>query len=61
MGELRMKTRKVYEVLEGGTVVCSAQMGLSKREALNKCENERRIGRGTDWSVRPRFVLMEEK
>lgn len=57
-----MKAKTVYEVLQGRTVICSAQMGLTKWQAENKIDNERRrrLG-GNDWSIRPVRVQMEQK
>lgn len=34
----------IWEVWQGMTLICSAQMRLSEREAKNKVENERRLG-----------------
>jgi hypothetical protein len=62
MSEIHTKTAVVYEVLQGRTVVCSAKMGLTKQQAKNKIENERRrmLG-GNDWSIRAVPVQMEQK
>lgn len=35
----------VWEVWQGRTLVCSAEMGLTEVQARNKVENERRWGR----------------
>ena len=50
---------KAWEVLQNGTVVCSYRMGLTRRQALNKIENEHRrdmdsgiSSRGSSWSIR---------
>ena len=61
MPERRMKTRVVWEVLQNGVVVCSAEMGLTKAQAENKVSNEQRIGRGSGWDIRAVTVRMEEK
>lgn len=34
----------VYEVIQGAVVVCSYRMGLTRSQALNKVENEKRYG-----------------
>ncbi len=58
---MRTKSVTVYEVLQGRTVICSAKMGLTKREAENKVENEvNRFGE-IDWSIRPVLVQMEQR
>jgi hypothetical protein len=44
---------KAWEVLSGGQVVCSYKMALTRRQALNKIENENRAGRTfATWSIR---------
>jgi hypothetical protein len=48
---------KAWEVLQGGVVVCSYRMALTRQQALNKVENEhRRIkaqgGFEASWSIR---------
>lgn len=46
-----MKPARVWEVWHMGSLVCSAQMGLSESQARNKVENERR--RGCHMEARP--------
>ncbi len=63
MSERIMKRATVYEVLQNGTVVCGYKMGLTKREAQNKIENERRLDTGkikSSWSIKPARVMMEQ-
>ena len=44
---------KAWEVLSGGQVVCSYRMALTRQQALNKIENENRMGRTfATWSIR---------
>lgn len=40
----RMNARRAWEVWQGSTLVCSAQMRLTEAQARNKVENERRLG-----------------
>jgi len=49
---------KAWEVLQGGTVLCSYKMALTRNQALNKIENEHRriVNQGgfePSWSIRP--------
>jgi hypothetical protein len=44
---------KAWEVLSGGQVVCSYRMALTRQQALNKIENENRMGKSfASWSIR---------
>jgi hypothetical protein len=48
---------KAWEVLQGGKVVCSYRMALTRSQALNKVENEHRRlvqsgGHEASWSIR---------
>ena len=40
----KTKQPVIWEVWQGGTLVCSRQMKLTERAARNKVENERRLG-----------------
>lgn len=40
----KRKPKRIYEVWQGSTLICSREMGLSASEARGKVENERRRG-----------------
>ena len=48
---------KVWEVWQGPTLICSAQLQLSKKQAENKVANERRLG----WRMRIRRVTISAR
>jgi hypothetical protein len=51
--EVEEDDMKAWEVLSGGQVVCSYKMALTRQQALNKIENEHRMGKSfASWSIR---------